>query len=90
MLDEALVQDPSDLFSLKEGDIKQLERFGEKSAENLIASIEEKKEIPLARFVYSLGIRNIGAETTIDLAHHFGSLENIALAKFELPQSLKN
>ena len=83
LLSEGLVQDPSDLFSLKEGDIKQLERFGEKSAENLIKSIEEKKEISLARFMYSLGIRNIGAETTIDLARHFRSLENIKNAKLQ-------
>ena len=60
LLDEGLVQDPSDLFDLKEGDVKNLERFAEKSAENLIKSIQEKTEITLAKFIYALGIRNIG------------------------------
>lgn len=90
LLDEGLVQDSSDLFSLKEGDIKQLERFGEKSAENLIASIAEKKEIPLARFVYALGIRNIGAETAVDLANYFGSLEKLRQAKLEDFDAIEN
>lgn len=90
LLDEGLVQDPSDIFSLKEGDIKQLERFGEKSAENLISSISEKKEIPLARLIYALGVRNIGAETAIDLANHFGSLEKLKKAKLEDFDAISN
>jgi len=83
LLDEGLVQDPSDLFELKEGDVKNLERFAEKSAENLIKSIQEKKEITLAKFVYALGIRNIGEETAIDLAKHFGSIKKIKEAELE-------
>lgn len=83
LLDEGLVQDPSDLFDLKEGDIAPLERFAEKSAENLINSIKRRKEIDLARFIYALGIRNIGEETAIDLAKKFGSLDRIKKAKFE-------
>src|SRR3989344_1612081 len=83
LLDESLVQDPGDLFSLKEGDIKQLERFGETSAKNIINAIGSKKSIPLARFIYSLGIRNIGAETAADLAAHFASLEKLQEAKLE-------
>ncbi|MEK7658243.1 MAG: NAD-dependent DNA ligase LigA [Patescibacteria group bacterium] len=73
LLEEGLVQYPSDLFELKESDIIPLERFAEKSAENLIKSIQEKKEITLPRFIYALGIRNIGEETAMDLAEHFGS-----------------
>ena len=83
LLDEGLVQDPSDLFGLKEGDVVALERFAEKSAENLIKSIQERKEITLAKFIYALGIRNIGEETAIDLAKHFGSIKKIKTAKLE-------
>lgn len=83
LLDEGLAQDPADIFSLKEGDLAQLERFGEKSAENVVAAIQEKKELPLSRFIYALGIRNIGAETAVDLAAHFGSLEKLRAANLE-------
>ena len=83
LLDEGLVQDVSDLFELKEGDLVLLERFAEKSAENLVKSIAKKKEISLSRFIYSLGIRNIGQETAIDLAEKFGTLEKIKNAKLE-------
>ncbi len=83
LLDEGLVQDPSDLFSLKEGDLKQLDRFGEKSAENVISSIQEHKTITLPRLLYALGIRNIGSETALDLARHFGSIEKLRKAKLE-------
>jgi len=81
LLDESLAQDPSDLFTLKEGDVVQLERFAEKSARNLINSISEKREITLARFIYALGIRNIGEETSVDLANNFGSIEKLRNAK---------
>lgn len=90
LLDEGLVQDPSDLFKLKEGDIDQLERFGEKSAENLIHSISEKKEIPLPRFIFALGIRNVGAETALDLAHHFNSIDALKKAHLEDFESILN
>jgi len=83
LLDEGLIQDVSDLFELKEGDLVVLERFAEKSAENLVKSISEKKEISLSRFIYALGIRNIGEETAIDLANKFGSIEKIKNAKLE-------
>ncbi|OGZ68362.1 MAG: hypothetical protein A3D44_01695 [Candidatus Staskawiczbacteria bacterium RIFCSPHIGHO2_02_FULL_42_22] len=83
LLDEGLVSDPADLFELQEGDLAGIERFAEKSAENLITSISEKKELPLARFIYALGIRNIGQETAADLALHFGSLEKLKSARLE-------
>lgn len=78
LADEGLMRDPADLFTLKEGDIKMLERFGEKSAENIIASIHAKKEIELARLIYALGILHVGEETALDLAAHFGTLEKLA------------
>jgi DNA ligase (NAD+) len=83
LMDEGLAQDPSDLFDLKEEDVAVLERFAEKSAENLIKSIQEKTEIPLAKFIYALGIRNVGEETAIDLAKHFQTIEKIKDAKLE-------
>ena len=81
LLEEGLVEDPADLFSLTEGDIAPLARFGEKSAENLIREIQEKKEIDLPRFLYALGILHVGEETAIDLAEHFGTLEKLARAE---------
>jgi len=83
LLDEGLVQDPSDIFLLEEGDIKHLERFGEKSDEDVMGSISEKKEITLPRFIYALGIRNVGEETANDLARHFGSVEKLKKAKLQ-------
>lgn len=68
LLDEGLIEDASDLFLLKEGDISGLDRFGEKSAGNLIDSIEEHKKISLARFIYALGILNVGEQTANDIA----------------------
>ena len=84
LLDEGLIEDPADLFTLKEGDLLPLERFAEKSAKNLVNAIQSRKEIPLARFIYALGIRNVGEETAEDLANHFKSLEKLKNAT--LPQ----
>ncbi|MDD4271918.1 MAG: NAD-dependent DNA ligase LigA [Patescibacteria group bacterium] len=74
---EGLVKDISDFFKLTAGDLKPLERFAEKSAENLVAAIAARKEVDLARFIYSLGIRHVGEESALALAKHFGSLEKI-------------
>ena len=78
-----LVSDIADFYNLTEGDLKPLERFAEKSAENLIDSIKAKKEIELPRFIYGLGIRHAGEESAIELANTFGSLKKIKEAKFE-------
>ena len=80
LLDEALISDPADIFLLKEADISSLERFAEKSAQNLIKAIQLKKKIDLAHFLYALGIRNVGVETAQDLAQYFGSLDKIKKA----------
>jgi DNA ligase (NAD+) len=78
-----LVKDPADIFDLKESDLRPLERFAEKSAENLVAAIQAAKEISLSRFIYALGIRHVGEETAIDLAQKFGSLAKLGGASFE-------
>ena len=62
-LDEGLISDAADIFELKEGDIAALERFGEKSAENIVKEVNEKKKIALSRFINSLGILHVGEET---------------------------
>jgi DNA ligase (NAD+) len=72
-----LVKNSADLFDLKESDLEPLERFAEKSAENLTSAIQAAKKVTLARFVYALGIRHVGEETAIDLAQHFGTVEKI-------------
>ncbi len=62
-LDEGLITDPADLFILKKGDIETLERFGEKSAENIVREIEQHKIVALPRFIYALGVLHVGEET---------------------------
>jgi DNA ligase (NAD+) len=78
--DEGLISDAADLFTLTEGDINTLERFGEKSAENIIRSIQDHKKISLGRFIYALGINNVGEQTSEDLAEYFGSLPKLMAA----------
>ncbi|OGH91162.1 MAG: DNA ligase (NAD(+)) LigA, partial [Candidatus Magasanikbacteria bacterium RIFOXYD2_FULL_39_9] len=68
-----LVETPADIFDLTKGDIEPLERFAEKSAENLILAIEESKNITLARFINALGISHVGEETAIRLAEQFSA-----------------
>lgn len=75
--DEGLITDAADIFTLTKEDIAPLERFGEKSAENIIKEIENKKKIPLSRFLWALGILHVGEETARDLANHFGTLEKL-------------
>ncbi|MBI2033627.1 MAG: NAD-dependent DNA ligase LigA [Candidatus Liptonbacteria bacterium] len=70
-LDEGLISDAADIFTLEKGDIKVLQGFGEKSAENIVGGIREKKKISLPRFIYSLGIIHVGEETAQVLAEHF-------------------
>ncbi|MBI5079398.1 NAD-dependent DNA ligase LigA [Candidatus Wolfebacteria bacterium] len=71
-LDEGLISDAADIFELKEGDISVLPRFGEKSAENIISEIKNKKSVSLARFIYGLGILHVGEETALLLAKNLG------------------
>ena len=75
--DEGLITDAADIFTLKKEDIAPLERFGEKSAENIVAEIENKKKISLSKFLWALGILHVGEETARDLAIHFGILEKL-------------
>jgi len=83
LIDEGLARDPADIFWLKEGDLAPLERFGEKSAQNLIEAIQAKKWITLPRFIYALGIRNVGEQTARALADRFGDFEKVKNASLE-------
>ncbi len=78
--DEGLITDAADIFTLGKEDIATLERFGEKSAENIIREIQEKKKIPLSKFLWALGILHVGEETARDLAIHFETLEKLMLS----------
>jgi len=91
LIEVGLISDPADLFDLEIGDLLPLERFAEKSAENLIKAINNRKEITLARFIYALGIRNVGEETALDLAKRFkelGKLEKAGLEELEKIQDI--
>jgi DNA ligase (NAD+) len=88
--DEGLISDAADLFTLTVGDINTLERFGEKSAENIISSIQQHKRVPFARFIYSLGINNVGAQTSEDLAEHFHNLNALMSASKAEINELEN
>jgi len=70
-LDEGLISDAADIFELSKGDIVALERFGEKSAENIVNEIVIKKHVTLPRFLYALGILHVGEETAVTLAKNF-------------------
>jgi DNA ligase (NAD+) len=83
LVKQGLVRDPSDFYKLTLDDLMPLERFADKSADNLIKAIEAKKEVDLARFIYSLGIRHVGEESAIALAKNFGSLDSIKNASLE-------
>lgn len=90
LLEEGLIKDAADLFTLTLGDIEPLERFAEKSAKNLVEAIGAKKNIVLPRFLVSLSIRHVGEETAIDLARHFGTLEKIMRAGREDFEKIPN
>jgi len=77
LMEEGLLKTPADIFKLEKDDLIPLERFAEKSADNLIAAINQAKKISLGRFIYALGIQHIGEETAIDLANHFGNLKKL-------------
>ena len=78
-----LIHTPADLFKLDLTSLMRLERMGEKSAQNALNSIEKSKSTTLARFLYALGIREVGEATALNLANHFGTLAAIREANLE-------
>jgi len=75
LVDAGLVHSPADIYGLTCETLAGLERMGDKSAQNLVAAIAKSQQTTLARFIFALGIRNVGEATARDLARHFGSLE---------------
>jgi DNA ligase (NAD+) len=88
VVDAGLVATPADIFTLTRGQLAALERMGEKSADNVLSAIERSKETTLARFLFALGIREVGEATAAALAQHFGSLEALLGASFEQVQQV--
>ena len=83
LVDGAVVHTPADLYKLGIVHLAALERMAEKSAANVVAAIEKSKRTTLERFIYALGIRNVGEVTACDLASHFGSLDAVMNADAE-------
>jgi DNA ligase (NAD+) len=80
LVDQDLVQSPADLYSLQLSQLAGLERMAEKSAQNVIDALERSKSTTLARFLFALGIRDVGEATAAALALYFGSLERLMAA----------
>ena len=83
LLEAELINTPADLYRLTEEKLLSLDRFGKKSAANLLEALQKSKETTLARFIYALGIRHVGESTARDLASHFRSLEALMNADAE-------
>lgn len=87
---EGLVRDIADFYKLEVGDLYGLERFADKSADNLITAIRETSEVDLERFIYGLGIHHIGEESAIALASKFGSYDAIRKAKLNELEAIED
>lgn len=90
LLKENLIATSADIFTLKQGDIIAMDRFGEKSADNLVASIKNSSKISLSRFIFALGIRSVGEETAIDLANYFGKIDALMKASTQELSIIRN
>jgi DNA ligase (NAD+) len=88
--DEGLISDSADLFTLEKSDLSGLERFGEKSADNIVSSIQSHKKVLLWRFIYALGIIHVGEQTAQDLADHFETLDKLIMAGIEEINNIEN
>ena len=83
MVDEGLIKTAADIFHLKQQDVSQLERMGEKSAQNLLQSIEKSKHTSLNKFIYALGIREVGEATALTLAQKLRNIQNLSKSSVE-------
>jgi len=90
LVDSGRVTTPADLYTLTAGELAGLERMGEKSAANLVAALERSKRTTLARFLFALGIRDVGEATALALAEHFGSLAPLETAGLEEIQQVRD
>ncbi len=83
LVDAGYVKDLADIYALRVEQLLSLDRFATISAQKLIDAIADKKQPPLERFVYGLGIRHVGVQTAIDLVNHFGSLDRLVHATID-------
>ena len=83
LVDNGMIRDPGDLYSLKEEEVAALERMGRKSAENLISAIDKSRSAPFARVIYGLGIRHVGEHVARVLAGHFSNIDQLASASVD-------
>src|SRR5579862_3804309 len=83
LIDRGLVKNVADIYDLSKKDLLSLERFADKSAQNILDEIENSKKLPLERVIYGLGIRMVGERTAQFLAEHFGSMEELEHAGVE-------
>jgi len=90
LVDENLIKDPADIFSLKLSELVSLDRFADKSAVNLLRAIDDAKETTLAKFLYSLGIREVGESTARNLALHYRTLDALLSANVEGLQEVQD
>lgn len=88
LVEKQYVENPADLFQLTAGKLTGLDRMGPKSAQNLIAALEKAKQTTFARFLYALGIREVGEATAANLAAHFRTLDNLRAADIETLKSV--
>lgn len=89
LIDAGLVKDLADIYTLKKEDVLQLERFADISAQKLIDGIAAKKQPPLERFVFGLGIRHVGIQTALDLVTRFESLDGLEHATIDELKSVE-
>ena len=90
LVEAGRVETPADLYSLGQAELAALERMGEKSAANLVAALESSKQTTLPRFLFALGIRDVGEATALALAEHFGTLEPLETATLEEIQQVRD
>jgi DNA ligase (NAD+) len=83
LIKAGLIKDSADIYNVKNVDLLKLERFAKISAEKLVKAIQSKKNPPLERFIYGLGIRQVGVQTAIDLATHFKTLNKLSNSTVE-------
>lgn len=90
LIENGMLKEVADIYQLQQTRLAELERFGEKSAENLIQAIEKSKSTTLSRFLYGLGIPDVGEATAATLAKHFGQLQPLMEASEEQLQEVKD
>ncbi len=88
LIERGLVKNVADIYDLTKKDLLSLDRFADKSAQNILDEIENSKRLPLERVIYGLGIRMVGERTAQFLSEHFGSMEDLARAGVEELQNV--